>query len=715
MKTVQHALSEFPGEPELMELEKLVQKNQERAAQAVDLLNRAREGADKSQSGQTLEGLREASNLDSRNPVIRTVLVNTLLEQARKSMESDPDAAEAALAEILQLDPGHVPARSLASQMGDRKREEFVGWCLSQSRRLQTDGDIPGAQAIAAQGLASYPNEPRLQQLQAALQRAQDASPRTSPPTSKPAAPGPPPLAKPEAARAEAAKPPVVPPIGPPARPPQAPALPQLRMPPPPPGWTAGPPSLSSTSTTEIEGLVTKTLVAKAPEQTAPPKRGPRKPAMMGILSAAAVVLLLGGGFWYVRHKKVPPPTPDTTVKVKVNLHSAPAGAQIKVNGEVCGTSTCDLDLAPGDYKAEATLTDYTPAVANFTIAAGQSSAPEVALTLLPPPGLVTISTDVNEGTVTLDRDPPARLQGADFEIAKLAPGSHTIYLQSGPFSSKLSLEIADGQMPKIEKLETNAMHGLVIVHAGSIARMYSSVEGAKATLDGKPLDALKADGLELKDLAPGKHEVLLDSVAGPARASFDASSAPGVIAALLSQQNIGVLSVTANEDGAEIYLNGERTSRTTMRGQARLNLPPKTYVVRLQKDGFLTPPEQTAVIGKADVKSLDFKLTPARSTLNIHRGVPGSDVSVDGKSIGIVPANGEFSAAYVEPGSAHRLADASSLPEFANRAGVRGGQDGGDRRHLANVDGDAADRGYASRCAGTGAPPGRCAGSGHA
>ena len=123
------------------------------------------------------------------------------------------------------------------------------------------------------------------------------------------------------------------------------------------------------------------------------------------------------------------------------------------------------------------------------------------------------------------------------------------------------------------------------------------------------------------------------------------------MIAALLSQQNIGVLNVTANEDGAEIYLNGERTSRTTMRGQARLNLPPKTYVVRLQKDGFLTPPEQTAQIGKADVKSLDFKLTPARSTLNIHRGVPGSDVLVDGKSIGIVPATGEFSAAYVEPG----------------------------------------------------------------
>ncbi len=228
MKTIQHALSEFPNEPELMELQKLVQKSQERAAQAVELLNHARDGSDKSQAEQTLEGLREASNLDSRNPVIRTVLVNTLLEHARKLMESNPDAAEAALAEILQLGPGHVPARSLASQMGDRKREEFVAWCLSQSRRLQTDGDIPGALAIAAQGLASYPNEPRLQQLQAALQRALDsARPPTTPPAPKSATPGPPPLGKPAEGSAEAAKPSAVPPAGPPNVPPpisQAPA-----------------------------------------------------------------------------------------------------------------------------------------------------------------------------------------------------------------------------------------------------------------------------------------------------------------------------------------------------------------------------------------------------------------------------------------------------------------------------------------------------------
>src|ERR1019366_7301078 len=70
------------------------------------------------------------------------------------------------------LEPNHAPAQSLASRIADRKREDFIAWCLAQARRMQTDGDLDGATAVVAQGLAAYPNEPRLQQLQATLQRA---------------------------------------------------------------------------------------------------------------------------------------------------------------------------------------------------------------------------------------------------------------------------------------------------------------------------------------------------------------------------------------------------------------------------------------------------------------------------------------------------------------------------------------------------------------
>ena len=105
--------------------------------------------------------------------MITTVLVNTLFEQARRLLDSSPEAADAAVQEILHLDPNHVAGRSLASQLGDRKREEFITWCLAQARRLQTDGDFAGGLAVAEQGLGSYPNETRLRQLKATLERAQ--------------------------------------------------------------------------------------------------------------------------------------------------------------------------------------------------------------------------------------------------------------------------------------------------------------------------------------------------------------------------------------------------------------------------------------------------------------------------------------------------------------------------------------------------------------
>jgi hypothetical protein len=198
--------------------------------------------------------------------------------------------------------------------------------------------------------------------------------------------------------------------------------------------------------------------------------------------------------------------------------------------------------------------------------------------------------------------------------------------------------------------MQTNAMHGFAISHSGSMAQIYGSPEGGKASLDGKPVGVLGPTGLDLKDVTPGAHEILVESTAGSARAAFDAGST-GLVAALMSQQNIGVLYISTNLDGVDIYVNGEKSKRTTRNGTVRLNLPPKTYAVRVQKEGFITPPEQTAALPKADAVHLDFRLVAARAVLTIHHGVAGTEVFVDGKTIGIVPASGEFSAAYIEPG----------------------------------------------------------------
>src|SRR5581483_10410034 len=124
-----------------------------------------------------LERMREARSLDPRNGVVRTVLVNTLLEQARDLLSKDWEKAEPLLRETLEVEPGHAAAQSLMNQVGDRKREEFVSWCAAQARRLQADGDVNGALAVVDQGLSTYPRERVLEQLRSTLIRARGTDP----------------------------------------------------------------------------------------------------------------------------------------------------------------------------------------------------------------------------------------------------------------------------------------------------------------------------------------------------------------------------------------------------------------------------------------------------------------------------------------------------------------------------------------------------------
>lgn len=170
-RSLESALKEFPADAELAELAKLVQKSQDAAKQSAALLSQARERIEAGAASEALPILREATNLDPRSAVIRKVLINTLIEEAQRTMEGNPESAEPLVAEILTHEPSNPAAQALDAQIADRKRDEFLSWCLSQARRMQSDGDFDGALAVVAQGRGLYPNETRLQQLQATLQK----------------------------------------------------------------------------------------------------------------------------------------------------------------------------------------------------------------------------------------------------------------------------------------------------------------------------------------------------------------------------------------------------------------------------------------------------------------------------------------------------------------------------------------------------------------
>jgi hypothetical protein len=81
--------------------------------------------------------------------------------------------------------------------------------------------------------------------------------------------------------------------------------------------------------------------------------------------------------------------------------------------------------------------------------------------------------------------------------------------------------------------------------------------------------------------------------------------------------------------------------------------LVPKSYAVRVEKDGFEPSAEQVAEVRKGEQVQLKFELKPLPqvATLRVQGGVPGAEVALDGRLLGTVRPDGGFSASNVQPG----------------------------------------------------------------
>ncbi len=668
VQIVERALAEFPADPELLELSKLVHKSQERGRQAMHLLDLAREASDRGASNDALEALREAYKLDSRSAVVRTVLLNSLIEQARRLVESEWEAADSAVQEALTLDPKHVTAQNLLTRIGDRKREDFVSSCLAQARRAQTGGDIAGALTVVGQGLSTWPNEPRLQQLQATLQRAQAAESQgpkpepqrpeaAKPAPSPPPAPPPQPMARPsdetlflDATNLDETA--VLRPTPKPAPPPQAAAATPASTPKPPAPAVSPAPGPRPLAT-EKPRAPEKPPAPKKPQAAAKPPRYvlPTNRILQAVLAAAAVILLVAGGITLSRRFHKTAPAAAVPGKMHVSLRATPAGAQIKLNGQVCGASACDLQLPAGSYEVQASLAGYESATSKLNVQPG-ATPPEMNLALQPSPPRIAISTDLTEGSVQFDGNPAGQIQDSAFEIPSVAPGHHDLIVQSGGSRASLSLEIASGELPKLAgNMDASGLRTFVVAQQGTAGHIYSNSPGLKVTLDGNALGTLDAAGLDLQNLTAGSHELIFDGPAGEHdRMAFDAQPAPAVYASLRTSRNVGQLRIESNEDDADVFINGQPYRRKTTSRPLIIYEAPKQYTIRLQKDGF-APQEQTVDLKTGDEAKLTFKLSPAKAMLAIRHAPAGAEVFVDGNRVGAAAGDGSFTTPDLEPG----------------------------------------------------------------
>jgi hypothetical protein len=378
-----------------------------------------------------------------------------------------------------------------------------------------------------------------------------------------------------------------------------------------------------------------------------------RKRLLQGAAAFVAVVaLMIGGVVLSDRRKAAIPAAPGPAAKFKVKLLTSPQGASVKVNGQSCGQSVCDLELTAGSYSVDAQLDGYQPAALTFNAGPDAASSP-VVLTLHPLMPHLAISTDLAEGTIQVDGTVAGQIQSGKAELGNLTAGKHDIAAIGGNASVNFTLEMAPGQMPAVAgQVAVKNLRAFVLTAYGPEARLYASMTGFRVMLDGKLAGNTDAAGLALTDVGPGSHELVLDGPTGQHdTAVFDVQPNGAIYVLMLSGANMGVLDITANVDQANVFIDGARYQRPTSRGRLQIYLPPKKYTVRVENDGYTPAAEQAVTIQAFQLSKTEFKLAAIKAVLLIHHAPPASEVWIDGSRAGVVRSDGEFSLASIEPG----------------------------------------------------------------
>jgi hypothetical protein len=512
---------------------------------------------------------------------------------------------------------------------------------------------------------------------------------------SAPAAPplGPPPSTPPSYAPAPPAArtgPPSAPPSPPPA--PAPPALPEMltttslhpvgrspQPPPLPPSQIGPPPSIAPTpkppqsaqgpwSTTENAPVsppppvslppVSRTTLPpppRPPSRPSPtPSKRPAQPAnwkravLIGAVSGAVIVAVVVTGVT-VHKRRVK--AAALAAAVQVQISTSPGGASVRVNGDAKCTSDCNLDLAPGNYQITAFLDGYEPAASGIAVNPGQPVV--LTLTLEPQAQSLRLLTDLDQGKVAIDDQPPADLQEGQFIVDRVAPGVHTAKVTGKSGDASFSFEIADAKEPSIAgPVTVRNLNAVLVASFGNQAHVVTSSGPLKLAVNGQPeLDTSPA-GVDLKTFQAGVDELLVGDGANQINLKESFGPAPMLTVFLKSGVSTGTLIVSTGEDDVHVFINNKEQPRRTQRGQMRIQtLGPVS--VRVAKDGFDAPPVQTADVKKGGEARLEFtlKAAPQFATLQITGGTPGAEVLIDQRGLGSIGPDGRFSTGNVAPG----------------------------------------------------------------
>jgi eukaryotic-like serine/threonine-protein kinase len=618
-------LSQFPGDREAEGLLKLADEGIERRAQAQRRLEEGQSLCARGDYAGALPPLREAAQLDEVNPAIRAALLSALLERARSAMDHDLHATEPLVNEALKLSPNDPVALSLSALSQDYKSREVVTTVLSEVRELQAAGNAAGALLAVERGLARFPREQRLRQLELALHgslgipmRRDVSEAGHQPPT--PVAVDPtvtkdpisetvvhsPASTVPEAATAASTEAATTPPP----------------RPPPPPGIAASGPSSPV---------------------SAPARKGKGPPYASMAVAAGIVLVAAALSVAQFMRKPPAPKIPSPIGQAPVEISENVTGARTTVDGQPV-TSTPIL-LKPGRHRLAATLDGYLPFSQLLDVAASQQGTRQVRVDLIPAPAEIRIASALKTGQAVVDAK-TVGLQEGNLILGDILPGDHTLKIvESGKELVSLAFSFQPATLVAVHgPVQAKDVPAVVVSSLGHTARVWASpgMKGASGTNTSQPI---APEGLTLDNVAPGNNDFVVDDGKSSHTLAIDATTAPILTVSLGSERATGTVVVHSNVPDAKVVVNGVALKRPMANGVRIISLEPNVYRVKVTSSGFQDSPEQSVEIKQGDSKSLQFALLPVirKGVLALDKFPADAEVLVDGNKVGSTGSDGTF------------------------------------------------------------------------
>lgn len=317
------------------------------------------------------------------------------------------------------------------------------------------------------------------------------------------------------------------------------------------------------------------------------------------------------------------PSPPEAPAAGRWEVSSAPAGAEVRVDDRIAGSTPVTVPLMPGEHRVRVALEGYEPFASSARVQPGQGGAMHAAL--VPLPASLTFTSTPSGAEIVVD----GATRGATpvrMDSVKAGKYKVTASLDGFPVQERWIL-VRGGQQAAIA-FSFEQERGLLTVRSSPVA--------ADILLDDTRL--IGVTPFERLPLPVGSHALTaraqgfreFRTTVEIQRAAERAIDIPLEAAAPAA----GYLTVRVQPDGAEVQVDGTRVGQTPL---ARRQLAPGEHLLSVVLPG-MRPLERRVLILAGKTEEVSGSLGSDRSVVEIVSEPPGFDVHFDGVPRGKTP-----------------------------------------------------------------------------